>query len=174
MKKKHSTSKAIHSILPSFFHPSRKIKYSGLSNQKGYSLIEILIAFALVAILATIAVPQTNGWIEHYRLTGAARLVWGDLQSAKMTAIKSNQSVTVTLNSTTKTSYSFSQGGNTIFTRDLTQDYPRITVVKSEGDPIIFTSTGMTQYPADATITVQGPRETKSITTKWTGRIIQS
>jgi Tfp pilus assembly protein FimT len=112
------------------------------------------------------AVPKTQVWIDHYRLSGAARLVWGDLQSAKMTAIKNNQSITVNFDSTT--SYSFTQAGSTIFTRNLTQDYPTITVVKTGGGVLTFGPTGLTQ---NATITVQNSEETKTVTTIWTGRI---
>jgi Tfp pilus assembly protein FimT len=132
-------------------------------------MIEILIAIAMACVLAVIAVPHTQAWIDHYRLNGAARLVWGDLNSAKMTAIKNNQTVTVTFNTSTRTSYTFSQGGTTLFTRDLTQEYPDITVLKSgENNFLTFGPTGLTQ---NGTIIVQGTGSSKSVTTLWTGRI---
>lgn len=171
MKQELSSRRVVFSNHPSTFLRPKKINSPQLFDQKGYSLIEMLIVFALIGILTTLAVPQTNIWTEHYRLNGATRIVWGDLQHAKMTAIKTNQTVTVTFNTTTKTSYNFSQGGSTIFSRNLTDDYPGITVVKG-GDEnyIIFTSTGlMTQ---SATITVQRNNKSKSITTLWTGRIL--
>ena len=109
MEQKKSKKKLFRPISTSnYFSRQRKRKSLSYSNQKGYSLLEILIVFVLIAILSAIAVPQTNKWIEHYRLNGATRLVWADLQSAKMTAIKNNQSITVTFDTTT--SYHFSQG----------------------------------------------------------------
>jgi prepilin-type N-terminal cleavage/methylation domain-containing protein len=144
--------------------PKRKSPY--FFDQKGFSLIEILIVLFLIAFLSGLAILQTSGWIERYRLRGATRLVWEDLQSAKMTAIKNNQSITVTFISTT--GYTFSQAGSAIFTRNLAIDYPSISVVKDGGASLIFSSTGLTQ---NATITVQGAGGSKSITTLWTGRI---
>jgi prepilin-type N-terminal cleavage/methylation domain-containing protein len=168
MNQERSIQKAVYSIIVFFLCSRlRKIPRPCFSNQKAYTLIEILVTLAIIGILTVIAVPQTQVWIDHYRLNGAVRLVWGDLQSAKMTAIKNNQSITVTFSSTT--SYIFTQAGSTIFTRNLTQDYPTITVVKMGGGVLTFGPTGLTQ---NATITVQGSEETKTVTTLWTGRIL--
>ncbi|MBI4763926.1 MAG: GspH/FimT family pseudopilin [Deltaproteobacteria bacterium] len=169
MKQKIPTPKAVRLKLLFFSSHLRNSISPALFKQKGYSFVEILTALAITGILTVIIVPNTRVWIDHYRLNGAARLVWGDLQSAKMTAIKNNQTITVTFNSTT--SYSFSQGGSTIFTRYLTQEYPTITVVKNGGGVLTFGPTGLTQ---NATITVQGSEESKTVTTLWTGRILST
>jgi prepilin-type N-terminal cleavage/methylation domain-containing protein len=169
MKQEISRRKVVRPNHPSVFSHLREIIPPQFFHQKGYSLIEMLIVFALIGILTTLAVPQFNIWTDHYRLNGATRLVWGDLQHAKMTAIKNNQSVTVIFDTTT--SYSFSQAGSTIFTRNLTQEYPTITVVKTGGGVLTFGPTGLTQ---NATITIQGWEKTKSVTTLWTGRIIST
>ena len=169
MKLEKSPKKIISPIDVLFpFSCEIKLRSSYLPNQKGFSLIEILTALFAFGVLIVIVVPQTQVWIDHYRLNGATRLVWGDLQRAKMTAIKGNQSVTVTFDSST--SYRFSQGGSTIFSRNLTQEYPSITLVKSgEDNYLTFGPTGLTQ---NSTITVQGVDYTKSVTTIWTGRIL--
>jgi prepilin-type N-terminal cleavage/methylation domain-containing protein len=168
MKQEISIRNEISSVFAIFlFSRLREATRFRYSNQKAFSFIELLFALSIIGILTAIAVPQTNAWVDHYRLNGAARLVWGDLQSAKMTAIKSNQTITVTFNSTT--SYNFSQAGSTIFSRNLIQEYPTITVVKSGGGNLTFEPTGLTQ---NATIIIQGLGNTKSVTTLWTGRIL--
>jgi prepilin-type N-terminal cleavage/methylation domain-containing protein len=171
MKQKISIQQAVFYIIILFLLSLlEKVPRTGNSNQKAYTLIECLSALAIIGALTVIAVPQTQAWIDHYRLNGAARLVWGDLQSAKMTAIKENQSITVTFDASL-TSYRFPQGGTTII-RDLSQDYPRIEVFKNGfpdgGGTITFPSTGATAE--NATFIVRDPKESKSITTLMTGR----
>jgi Tfp pilus assembly protein FimT len=168
MKQKILNRKLFHS--PTFFPLQRKL----YSRQLGYSLLENIILLALIGILSSIAAPKTSQWIENYRLSGATRLVWGDLQNAKMTAIKNNQSITVIFD--TATSYSFSQAGSTIFTRNLNQEYPGITVTKSLGGVLTFESTGMSPNATTTpiTITIQGSEKTKFVTTYLTGRIIST
>lgn len=136
-------------------------------DQKGFTLIELLIVVALVAILTIIAVPQITVLANKFRLNGATRLVWGDLQNAKLTAIKTNGTTTVTFNNSTN--YSFPAGGGQTFARELTTEYPNITVVKTGGGTIAFASTGMTQA---ATITIQNSQASKTISVLWTGRIL--
>jgi type IV fimbrial biogenesis protein FimT len=134
--------------------------------QNGFSVVELLFAMAILGILAAIATPQINALTNNYRLSGAARLVWADLQDAKMTAIKRNQSVAVTFNSTTTYSFPLSTGMS--FTRDLSKEYPGVTV-SSSGGTITFLSTGLTQ---NGTVTVTGQAGNKSIGLTWTGRIL--
>jgi prepilin-type N-terminal cleavage/methylation domain-containing protein len=139
-----------------------------LSSPKGYTLIETIITIGLIAILTSIAVFQVNPAIQRYRLTGASRLVWGDFQNAKMTAIKTNSSVTVTFNSTTSYTYT-----GLSFTRDLSTEYPGITVSNS-GATITFSSSG--QIPnasgGNITVTISGSAGTKTITLSWTGSVV--
>jgi len=168
MEKASRNKKFIRSKNLSIFISCRSaFSYPDKLEQKGFSLVELLIVVALIGILSIIAVPQINTMTNHFRLNGATRLVWGDLQNAKMTAIKTNQSVVITFNSTTN--YSFPIGGGNTFTRDLVSEYPNIMVTKSGGGTITFSSTGMTQA---ATVTVQGSTGTKTISILGTGRVL--
>jgi general secretion pathway protein H len=151
----------------SIFPGRKSIPSPDFFNQKGYSLLEVLVVLAILGLLLAISLPQINILTINYRLTGATRLVWGDLQNAKMTAIKTNQSVTVTFN--TLTSYSFPRGDGMNFTRDLSKEYPNVTALKNGGGTITFGSTGMTQ---NTTVTIQGSQGNKTITLLWTGRIL--
>jgi type IV fimbrial biogenesis protein FimT len=132
--------------------------------QKGFSLVEVLIAIGILIILAAIAIPQMRGMLESYRLNGAARVVWSDMQNAKMTAIRENRSITVNFRST---SYDFVRNGAVIFTRNLANDYPGVTV-SSTGGTTTFNSRGTVDF---TTITISLAGRTRSFSIAWTGRI---
>jgi len=57
---------------------------------RGFSLIELLVATALVAIVATIAVPQFQRYANNTDLKNAAREMSGDFSAAKQMAIANN------------------------------------------------------------------------------------
>ena len=56
-------------------------------NDKGFSLIEIMIAVALTAIMSTIAVPNFIKMRKHGQLKGAAQEIASTLNLARLTAI---------------------------------------------------------------------------------------
>ncbi|HPC03297.1 MAG TPA: GspH/FimT family pseudopilin [Syntrophales bacterium] len=58
---------------------------------KGFTLVELMIVVALIAILAAIAAPAYQDYMARSRLNGAARLVLADLASARMDAVKMNR-----------------------------------------------------------------------------------
>lgn len=61
----------------------------------GFTLIELLVTVLIAAVLASLAFPSVVGLIDKYRLRGAADNLVGDLQFARMEAIRNNQPVFV-------------------------------------------------------------------------------
>jgi type IV fimbrial biogenesis protein FimT len=140
-----------------------------IRNERGFTVVELIVSIMVVGILAAVAAPQFGGLLRNYRLTGATNLVWGDLHKARMIAIKENRRIQV--NFTTNTSYTIVRvgTGQVIFTRSLVADYPEVTV-NTSNNPMTFGSTGTAGF-GGATIQVQSPAGTKTFTIATTGRI---
>ena len=58
--------------------------------QSGFTLIEMMVVFAIFAIVTAIAIPNFMSLLPGMRLNGAARQVMGDLMAARMNAVKEN------------------------------------------------------------------------------------
>jgi len=69
-----------------------------MRNDSGFSVIELIVTIAILAILTTIAVPNLVSWIPKYRVKDAAQDLFSNVQLAKTEAIKRNQNCTVTFN----------------------------------------------------------------------------
>ena len=65
--------------------------------QRGFSIIEILIAIGIVAMLMLFAAPSAATWIQNTRLRSAAESVVSCLTSARLEAIKRNTIVSCQL-----------------------------------------------------------------------------
>lgn len=72
-------------------------------SRRGFSLVELLITLALIAVMATIAVPQFQRYSTNADLKTAAREVMADLFAARQMAVE---------NSVTSYRMTFDVGGN--------------------------------------------------------------
>jgi len=81
---------------------------------KGFTLVEVIVIVAIIGILSAIVIPNMIGWRAQRQLQGTARVLYGDLQQARMTAIREAETVSVIFDS---------PSGDYRFFLDQNQDY---------------------------------------------------
>ena len=72
-----------------------------MRKNSGFSLIELVIVIAVIAIIASFAVPSFISWRNKAQLGQAARDLYGNFQKAKMEAARSNRNCAVSFNNIT-------------------------------------------------------------------------
>jgi prepilin-type N-terminal cleavage/methylation domain-containing protein len=60
------------------------------TNQKGVTLIELIVVMVIIAIGAALLVPNIGGWLSNYRLRSATRDVTSLMRVAQMKAVSNN------------------------------------------------------------------------------------
>lgn len=65
------------------------------SKQSGFTLVEMMIVIAILAVLVGIAIPNYLAWLPKSRLNGAARQIMGNLMWARMQAVNQNNNFRV-------------------------------------------------------------------------------
>jgi prepilin-type N-terminal cleavage/methylation domain-containing protein len=74
-----------------------------MHRNSGFTLTELMVTIAVVAILASLAVPNFIAWLPNYRLQSGAEEIQSTLQLARITAIKENATATVAFNTANET-----------------------------------------------------------------------
>lgn len=74
-----------------------------LEPQDGFTLIEMIMSVAIMGILLAMAAPNFSKWKEKHQINGQSQKVYFDLMLARTVAVKNNNDVRVTFNSTSNT-----------------------------------------------------------------------
>lgn len=69
-----------------------------MHDNKGFTILEVVIVIVVIGIMAAIAVPNFLGYLPESRLKNAARDLFSNLQLAKIGAIKNNTDWAIVFN----------------------------------------------------------------------------
>jgi prepilin-type N-terminal cleavage/methylation domain-containing protein len=133
-----------------------------LTDRRGFSLGEILVAVGVFAILSAIAVPQFIAFRPQNRLNGAARQVFSELMWARSKAVNDNSSYVITF----PTNQTMLITGSTTKTVNIQTEYSDVTLASS-ASTITFSSRGTADVAPTITLTNSGG--TKTIQIRITG-----
>lgn len=124
-------TKSIHNFRKQSFNRVR-------SSQKGFSLVELMVAVGIISILAAIGVPGIMNNLPALRLRTAARELYADMQRAKMLAVKTNREVSMTFFDADNSTANCPTGSYTFRYAD---DNSTISSITMQNDVCLFNST---------------------------------
>jgi len=158
----------------------RKMRVSQMlrKRESGFTLIEMMIVIAVLAIMAAIAIPNFMSLLPGMRLNGAARQVMGDLMAARMNAVKQNNEFKVFFGSPSANQYQIldddnndgtADGGEAITTKNIQDNYYDVTL-GSNINPTFYPR-GTANGNGTITLTSTNSGDSKSVTVIITGRV---
>lgn len=78
-----------------------------MNNKKGFTLLEVLIALAIMGILVAVAMPSFSTFYSNQRLIGAAEQVYNHLQQARTESVGRNVPVYVNFSASGTTTWTY-------------------------------------------------------------------
>lgn len=73
--------------------------------QRGMSIVEILVTITVIGILMTVAAPAATVWIQNSQLRNAAESIYNGVQTARLEALKRNTTVAFELTDANTTAW---------------------------------------------------------------------
>jgi len=71
-----------------------------MKKSRGFSILELLVVLAVIAVVSAIVTPNFISWRNNAKMRGAVDNLMGDLEMAKIRAVKENNFVAVLFNPT--------------------------------------------------------------------------
>jgi prepilin-type N-terminal cleavage/methylation domain-containing protein len=141
-----------------------------MNHQKGFTMLEGVMVFAIIAIVAAFAVPGFRKMAINGNLKAAAKDIMSDFASVRERAISENLNYSIVFDQDNNR-YTVPGLANPKSPAHLASDI-RITGVSFGTSPLVFQTRGTTSPPGDKTISLTNGRgSTATITIGTAGRI---
>jgi type II secretion system protein H len=129
----------------------------------GFTVIEVMIVVAIMAVLAGVVVPSFQDQIGRRRVEGAANALNMDLQYAKSLAVTLNTQVTLaTGTGGTYYSITYTSGGTTVTQKTITM--PSGVSITANTNVVFDPMRGMTTSASNVNMTLSSTSTTSTLT----------
>lgn len=147
------------------------------NSRKGFTVIELLIVMAIIAILGLVSIGPMLRWRANSFVETAANNLMSDFERAKIEAVRSGRNVTIAFTGTNLTTYNcFIDVNNNgvvdgnemlFFRRDPEDGAGRVVTTMTggtSGNRVIFTPRGFLSSANNAVITITGTSKQSNLT----------
>jgi prepilin-type N-terminal cleavage/methylation domain-containing protein len=100
-------------------------------NKRGVTLIELIVVIVIIAIGATLMIPNMGAWLPNYRLRSATRDLVSTMRVAQMRAVSNNVDYRVSITGGSYTLQRFSSGLGTFVSEGDTATLPTGVTINS-------------------------------------------
>ena len=132
--------------------------------KKGFSLIELMIVVAIVAVLSALAMPSFRQMLSNWRLKDDVRMTFAAINKARSEAVKVNKNVACWANGNVVTVYyDLNKNGTYDDTDQVIHAIAMNTDVDVNDFSIVFNHRGYMNTVASQMIVFENPYKTMSI-----------
>jgi len=142
-------------------------------NERGFSLIELMIAMAIATTITLVGITAFKQWGEAGTVEKAARVVAADVALTRQHAIQRRETVSLVADETNRSYQIRSAGGVVLLRRvfDAANDLPLTQLdVRLPGDSIAFNSRGLVANAGTAQVDVGRTGRTQRVSFNALGR----
>ena len=152
------------------------------NRDKGFTLLELMIAIAIVGVLAAISIPTMQPFMAQRRLNGAARQIYSDMAAMRIRAISENKWIAMVIDNNhtysifrdnAQSGSKTSSGNQILNVKDIHQTYQDVYISTNPGTIVLFKPDGTSNSSTITTITLNSisVTGTKSLTINTSGNI---
>ena len=156
---------------PGLLNPAMPRISRGTRGTRGHSIIEVLTAISISAILLAMAVPNFKGLRGPWVLSQTAQQVAAEFQMARMRAITRNARYRFSYDATAKMYSMQREVSPGAWVAERTNTLPSGTSITPPGTMPIFDTRGMLNGTTTIPVNVQGYSKTRTVTINVLGNV---
>ena len=132
-----------------------------MQKTSGFTLMELMVTIAIIAILSAIAIPNFIAWVPKFKLGGGSRDVLAILQKTRIQAVKDNTSYVLMFNTGNESYTAFQDddgngvldAGERVLVQKTLANGIDITATTLPGDLVVFDTQGIASTGGSITLT---------------------